>query len=226
MATFKKAQAPIALKSLDAATGEFSGYASTFGNKDLGGDIVLPGAFTASLASKAPGDIRVLWQHSMSNPIGITSVAREDDVGLYVEGNLILDVQQAREAQALAKNGALGGLSIGYCVDDYDYSSQGDCLLKALDVMEYSFVTFPMNPKAEILSMKNAQIESVRDCEAFLRDACGLSRSDAKMLISRIRGAKADVVDVSEMLAEASDADVLRLKNALNNLTRTASGSK
>lgn len=37
----------------DLASGEFEGYASTFGNTDGGYDIVMPGAFTRTLQSAA-----------------------------------------------------------------------------------------------------------------------------------------------------------------------------
>ena len=56
------------VKSLDDSAGEgvFSGYASTFGNKDLQGDVIAKGAFaetwrrttTAEQASRSIGTIR------------------------------------------------------------------------------------------------------------------------------------------------------------------------
>ncbi|MEO8686513.1 MAG: HK97 family phage prohead protease, partial [Devosia sp.] len=42
--------------------GRFSGYASLFNTLDAGGDIVMPGAFAASLV-KRRGRIRLLFQH-------------------------------------------------------------------------------------------------------------------------------------------------------------------
>ena len=41
--------APIEAK-FATRTGELTGYGSTFGNVDLGGDIVAPGAFTKSIS--------------------------------------------------------------------------------------------------------------------------------------------------------------------------------
>ena len=43
--------APVDLKSVEA-DGTFSGYASLFGEVDLGDDLVMPGAFRDSLASR------------------------------------------------------------------------------------------------------------------------------------------------------------------------------
>ena len=45
--------APVDLKSVEA-DGSFSGYASVFGEVDLGQDLVMPGAFRESLAFAGP----------------------------------------------------------------------------------------------------------------------------------------------------------------------------
>ncbi len=41
--------------------GHFTGYASVFGVPDLGRDVVLPGAFAASLARRGPQGVRMLF---------------------------------------------------------------------------------------------------------------------------------------------------------------------
>ena len=56
----------LTLKSSDLQdTGQFEGYASTFGNVDQGGDLIEPGAFRESVAkARAEGwGIPMLWQH-------------------------------------------------------------------------------------------------------------------------------------------------------------------
>jgi uncharacterized protein len=45
------------------ADGTFDGYASLFNVVDLGRDMVMPGAFAASLARRGPRGIKLLWQH-------------------------------------------------------------------------------------------------------------------------------------------------------------------
>jgi len=51
-----------------------SGYASIFGRKDHGGDIVGKGAYSASLGKMqaAGGKVKMLWQHDPAQPIGVT----------------------------------------------------------------------------------------------------------------------------------------------------------
>ncbi len=46
-----------------SGTGVFVGYASLFGVRDASGDMVMPGAFTASLKQRGVSNIRMLFQH-------------------------------------------------------------------------------------------------------------------------------------------------------------------
>src|SRR3954468_15349729 len=66
--------------------GTFEGYGSIFGNVDSYGEIVEPGAFTASLvdARRKGRTIKMLWQHDPYQPIGIWEDLAEDSKGLYV----------------------------------------------------------------------------------------------------------------------------------------------
>ena len=84
-------------------------------------------------------------------------------------------------------------MSIGYFVDDFEYVDNTR-KIKALSLFEYSFVTLPMNPQAKLTSVKSFdQIETVRDAEDYLRDVGSLSQSQAKRLISIIKGTRDDV---------------------------------
>ena len=103
---------PFELKAIETLTGDdgaevgiFEGLASTFGNRDMAGDVVEPGAFAGTLAR--PGRIKMLWQHDARAPIGVWEKIRETAAGLEVKGRLVLEVQQARETLALLFNGLL-----------------------------------------------------------------------------------------------------------------------
>jgi hypothetical protein len=43
--------------------GTFEGYASTFGNKDSGGDVIMPGAFAKSIRTKGVRGVKMLLDH-------------------------------------------------------------------------------------------------------------------------------------------------------------------
>jgi phage head maturation protease len=82
--------------SIDA-DGTVEGYASLFGEIDQARDMVMPGAFARTLASRGVRRIPMLFQHDPAEPIGIWLELREDFRGLYARGRLIPDVQRARE---------------------------------------------------------------------------------------------------------------------------------
>jgi HK97 family phage prohead protease len=169
------------------AEGAVEGYASKFDLLDRGGDIVKPGAFKATIADwkRKKAMPPMLWQHSASTPIGVWTDMKEDEVGLAVKGQLILDVPQAAIVRSLIKGGAVKGLSIGYITRDADYDRQtGARHLKKVDLWEISPVTFPMLPEAQISGVKG-DIDP-KALERALRDE-GLSNRDAKAAISVFR---------------------------------------
>jgi hypothetical protein len=109
----------------------------------------------------------------------------EDDKGLKVKGDLILDVPQATVARALIKGGAVKGLSIGYLTRDADIDRQtGARHLKKVDLWEVSPVTFPMLPEAQITGVKGDF--DPRAWEKAFRDE-GLSNQEAKLATSVAR---------------------------------------
>lgn len=147
--------------------GMIEGYASVFDVVDSYKDVIAPGAFKRTLAAwKASGrKLPVLWQHDAYNPIGVTLDAAEDETGLAVRAQLITEVQQARDAHALAKAGALGGMSIGFSIPNkaadgnpatvWDEERQVQ-IIREVRLWEYSLVTFPANEAATIDSVKAA----------------------------------------------------------------------
>ncbi|GJE52665.1 hypothetical protein GOFOIKOB_5739 [Methylobacterium tardum] len=128
--------------------GHFTGYASLFGVPDLGHDVVVPGAFAASLARRGPAGVRLLFQHDPAEPIGRWLTLREDARGLRVEGQLNLAVQRAREVDALMRQGGLDGLSIGFRTLLARPGAGGARRLHQVDLWEISLVTFPLQPGA------------------------------------------------------------------------------
>jgi HK97 family phage prohead protease len=154
--------------------GEFSGYASIFGNVDQGGDIVERGAFKEFDLTK-DGMVRVLNQHRHADPIGKANV-NEDSTGLHFDGKLLLDVPSARTQYALLKAGIVDGMSIGYDImpGGAEMTKSGVRHLKALKLWEISTVTFGMNQLARVQAVKAAHsIKTIREFEEFLRHDSG-----------------------------------------------------
>lgn len=143
--------------------GKFSGYASVFSIKDSYKDVILPSAFKKCLSLKnIKTDIKMLWQHSQDKPIGYFEIIKEDSIGLYVEGQILLDIQQGLEAYNLIKNKSVSGLSIGYIVKDSEYNSKDDTrIIKEIELFEISVVTFPANEYSNITYCKSKNLEEI-----------------------------------------------------------------
>lgn len=140
--------------------GVVEGYASTFGNMDLGLDIVDAGAFKKTIA-ESKGRWPILADHDPRQQIGWNTFAEEDAKGLKVIGELdIVNNAKARERYSLAKKGmelgAKVGLSIGYATikEEPDATNPRIRHLKEVKLYEYSFVTFPMNTEAMVTAAK------------------------------------------------------------------------
>lgn len=137
--------------------GVFEGYASVFGNVDFQGEVVEPGAYSRTLTQRnGLRGMPVLWCHLPQEPIGVIQEGKEDSVGLFVRGKLILEAQRAKEVRAFVQNGAVHGMSIGYRVIQDEWAAGPIRKLKEIDLREISIVTFPANPKAKVQSMKDA----------------------------------------------------------------------
>jgi HK97 family phage prohead protease len=181
--------------------GAFAGYASTFGNVDSGYDVVMPGAFANSLRERPCSQIKMLWQHDWTQPIGIWTKCQEDDKGLYVEGKILRDVQRGAEAYTLMKAGAIDSMSIGFKTLESDYTSAGVRQLKEVGLMEISLVTFAMNEQATVTAVKDF---NPRELEKALRDA-GLAGRDAVKAVAIFKERLRDAGN--EPAIEQRDAD-------------------
>jgi HK97 family phage prohead protease len=143
------------------AGGTFKGYASLFNIRDLGNDIVMPGAFGASLRNRGERGVKLLWQHDATQPVGAWLSLHEDDRGLRVHGRLNLNVAKAREILSLMQEGAVDGLSIGFRTQKASRDRKsGTRRLYQLDLWEISLVTFPMLPQARVEAVKRGTCHS------------------------------------------------------------------
>jgi len=130
----------------DGSLGRFSGIASTYGNVDQAGDVMVRGCFARSIAAKG-NHYPLLWQHSTDEVIGSFDVTSTEEA-LAIEGKFNMDVQRGREGYALLKAGDICGLSIGFVIKDCDWDADGVRLIKEAELWEVSLVSFPCNLEA------------------------------------------------------------------------------
>lgn len=193
----KSLSVPFEMKREPDQDGTFEGYASVFDVVDNGLDVVNRGAFTKTLGQRK---VKLLWQHDMSQPIGVWDEIKEDERGLYVKGRIAKDVQKGAEAMALLRMGAIDSMSIGYRTVEAAKEGDGSVRrLMELDLFEISLVTIPMLDEATVTDVKSLKTE--REFEKFLRDA-GYSRKEATAIALHGFKGLADQRDAVEEGAE------------------------
>lgn len=224
---------PLEIKAEDIdEAGKFKGWGSTFGGKpDSYGDVIVKGAFKDTILNggRNGNGIAMLYQHRAAEPIGIWTLIEEKEKGLWVEGELILDVQRAKETYSLMSKGAMKGLSIGYDVarlpngmrdpEAIEVVEKGDTYvryLKKLDLWEISPVTFPANIRATVTSVKDFEgCETERDWEKALRES-GLSKQAAQLIISKMKSSLRE--SEAQVGSQASELDGLLAELRRRNL--------
>ena len=180
----------------------FSGYASTFGNVDSYGDTIFKGAYLDTLENRERS-IKLRWNH-WGDVIGKWTSIREDEKGLFVEGELTPNHSKAKDVFASLQHGAIDGLSIGYHAVKEEPNETGGFDLKQIHLSEISIVEEPADINATVDNVKShiESLKTIKEIESFMRDAMRLSPNAAKTLISCIKNNQRDVgiLDCSELV--------------------------
>lgn len=191
--------------------GKFTGKASVYGVIDSYGDVVMPGAFTKTLAEKG-NEIVVLSQHDQTNAIGIARLSDSSDALLITDGRLELELASARDEYVRLKSGLITGISIGYVTRDARFE-QGVRQLTDIDLWEVSLVTFPANDFARVTDVKTSgdpfaaidrayvEAERIKSLIGEIKAGRTLSAENEK----RVRGAYSLLKEIIDFLDTADD---------------------
>lgn len=167
------------------------GYASTFGNVDLGGDVVMKGAFTKTIANIKANGIPLLADHvaSTSSVLGTIFDAKETDHGLWIKARFS-SAPSAQDVRIKMLEKHVNKLSIGYQALEEKFADRNGKRIRELHELklwETSAVVFPMNPEAAV-----SRVKSVIDT---------LGEADRKQLLD-------DLTHAGEVEAKATYAEV------------------
>jgi HK97 family phage prohead protease len=148
----------------DGKVGIIEGFASTYGNTDLGGDIVEKGAFKQTLLHKQ-GIVPLLLDHGYNTrDVAGVAMLEDQDKGLYMKAEMPLEDPEVNAAYKKIKfmldRGAKMGLSIGYDTIKSMPGEDGTRLLKEVALHEVSITPFPMNTEAQIMAAKSRKSKS------------------------------------------------------------------
>ncbi len=188
---------------------EFEGYGSVFHNVDLGGDIVMPGAFKKSLAQHTSNGTmpKMFYGHDPNRVPGRWLSIKEDNRGLAVRG-VLAKTPLGDEVRELLRMDAIGGLSIGYRTVDWDHDASGNRRIKEVDLWECSVVSLPMNTSATVISAKD-RFPTVRHFERALNKEFGFTRRAAAHVATKAWSTVAEQLGATgkfqELIAELDE---------------------
>lgn len=198
----KALHVPFAVKadSLDDSARTFTGLASTW-DLDLGGDVILKGAFRKTLADwrRSKSVLPLLDSHSAYGTVravvGKMVDAKETDGGLEATFEVI-EGPDGDEIWRRIKGGYVTGLSIGYRAVKIDMPSEEEQLagvwryLKEVALREVSVVVWPMNQGARI---------DAGSMKALAADIAALEETAAGRDLTE--NEKAELVDLQQKIA-------------------------
>lgn len=206
------------------AEGQFEALVSVFGNKDSYGDIVVPGAFTDTLAdwARSGNPIPVFWSHRLDDPdmcIGEVLEAKQTDLGLWVRAQLDLDedAKKAKQVYRLLKGRRVTQFSFAYDVDEAAWVETEDDWwyeLRKLKLHEVGPTPIGANQETELLAVKAAS-EHVRRFVADVKAGRVLSAKNEGILreaLDQLDGAAGQLKNVLSALegGEVNDDEKAR----------------
>lgn len=152
-------------KAKSGDNGTLAGYAAVTGNIDRVGDIIERGAF-ANLDDFVQKGFAAFGHSWDDEPVGFITKAYEDENGLFVEMSFH-STDEAQKCRTVVNEriaaGKFVGLSIGYRTIESSWEtreSEDVRVLKKIEVYEFSIVTVPANPKAQVTAVKNDLAQS------------------------------------------------------------------
>jgi hypothetical protein len=215
---------------VDRSKRRIEGWAARYGNVDLGGDRIMPGAAAKTISDRHPRKlIKFFFNHEFG--IGMPETIEEHSAGLLTVGQ-ITDHPDFDKYLAMAEQGVVAHQSIGYSVvKAVPVQEDEDKLIREIQefkLFEFSPVYWPMNELAEISAVKAAHalrgIDSAADSLRSLQLANSMIRAgglssrheeDLRSILSEIDGLSKRLQSALEVKArepEPSAATTLELE--------------
>lgn len=189
----------ISLEQDDEHVATFKGVLSSYGNVDLGGDIVAKGAYKQTLLHKG-GKVKLFFDHfyGVKDVAGVAYLEDKED-GLHMTGVMPIKASDIRDAVVklnfMLEHDEPLGLSIGYNAVKSSYDMNGNRILHEIALEEASLTPFPMDTTAKIYQAKarKAMYEAKRtNWQTIVKksdapDGNRYSEDDIRSLLSEVK---------------------------------------
>lgn len=157
------------IMDVDTSTRRVKAVWSRMNNVDLDSDIIVPEAFTKTLAERGPAGKNLVWslvdhQADMNNVIGKPE-------SLYVDGDMLVAItpivgtEKGTDMLKMYEAGLINQHSIGFSTikQDWQDNSQKVRVIKELKLYEGSAVLWGANPETPTLSVKSQSKEDLNN---------------------------------------------------------------
>lgn len=210
---------PIQFKDVDGKKGIVTGYFADFDTLDSDGDVIKKGAFEKTIQATGPASpkprIKHLLNHDPSKPLGVVTILKEDNKGLYYESKLGshalgIDFIKMVESNLISEH------SIGYQtkkfnqVTSWEDYKDGDVRreLTELKLWEGSSLTaWGANPNTPLTGMKgmkitiNKLLNKAEAIEKFCRETKATDETIEMLLLYN----KQLIQTITELTSDKSD---------------------
>jgi len=147
-----------------------TGYAAKFGNIDLVGDMIMPGAFTKTISERGPSGKNEIWflhNHSTDSPLGKPIILQEDNYGLYFEAKIV-DTEIGEDILTLYSEGLINQHSIGFNTIkqkkvDAVNGTPAYYQIQEVKLYEFSSVLWGANPDTPFMGLKSLNAKGLQE---------------------------------------------------------------
>lgn len=157
------------ITDLDIEKRIVTGYAAKFGNIDLHGDMIMPGAFSKTIKERGVDGKNEIWflhDHDSSKPLGKPQVLKEDSFGLYFEAKIV-DTEVGEYILKLYEEGLINQHSIGFSTIKEDRVEPENGIpyyeIQEVKLYEFSSVLWAANPDTPFLGLKSLDAKGLSD---------------------------------------------------------------
>jgi HK97 family phage prohead protease len=198
----------------DMKQGIVSGYFAVFGNKDLDGDVIEPGAFSKTIQERGPAGkqlIKYLLDHDKNKVVAKMMNLYEDQKGLRYEAKIGTHAA-GQDFQKMVESELINQHSFGFRTIKEMYDDQTKAnLIKEVMMYEGSAVQFlGANPETTFIDLKNESdaFEYLTRLEKFVKTSDATDEtlekleSQLKSLLEMLKPAEATLVETKAVEVE------------------------
>ena len=210
----------------DTQKGVVSGYFAIFGNKDLDGDIIEPGAFTKTIQERGPNGkklIKYLLDHDRTKAVARIDELYEDEKGLRYTAK-IGSHSLGQDFAKMVESGIINQHSFGFSVPKdksyFDQSRKAN-IIKEVMMFEGSAIQFlGANPETTFIDLKSMEdaLNLFQKLEKFVKtsDATDETLIQLEEKLKSLSDHIAGLSTINEQKADENQIIIDLIKNSFN----------